>query len=120
MAAADAVVVVVSPPPPEPVLGRQSAAVKVFMYLCLASLWVASAALAAATVARRAWGEASPVFKALVKTSIGGILITVLFIVLFYLRLLRAMCATGFGLSTWAKTIQHHARKVSHAVPSCD
>ena len=87
---------------------------KVLQYLYLASTWVACAGVAARTVACRALGDESPVTYAFLKVSIGALVFPVLLVLVVTLRLLRAMCAAGFGLSlrTVAREVQIHSRKV--------
>ncbi|XP_039803541.1 uncharacterized protein LOC120667553 [Panicum virgatum] len=91
---------------------------KVLQYLYLASAWVACAGVAAGTVARRALGDESPVTYAFLKVSIGALVFPVLIVLVVTLRLLRAMCVAGFGLSlrTVAREVQIHSRKMFGAL----
>ncbi|CAL4998774.1 unnamed protein product [Urochloa decumbens] len=96
MAAAKVVAVV--PPPPEPVLKLPDlAAAKAAMYLCLASLWVCCAGMAAAVFARHVLDSVDPVVSTLLKVSAVAVLVAALLIAVFFLQLLRAMLATGYG-----------------------
>lgn len=103
------------PPPREPAVALPDLAVpKLLQYLYLASAWVACAGVAAATAARRALGDDSPVTYAFLKVSIGALAFPALLVLIVALRLLRAMCAAGFRLSlrTFAREIQIHSSKV--------
>ncbi|CAO2191453.1 unnamed protein product [Urochloa humidicola] len=121
MAAAEVVPEVLPQPPPPPPPREPAAALrhfsvpKVVLYLYFASAWVGCACLAAgAVVARRALGVDSPVVYALIKASIGSFAFPALVLVVVTLRLLRAMCAAGFGssLRTSAREIQIQSRKM--------
>jgi hypothetical protein len=74
--------------------------------------------VAAATVARRALGDSSPVVWAFLKVSIGALVFPALLILVFAVRVLRAMLAAGFrrSLRTHAREIQIQARKVFDSV----
>ncbi|CAL5012523.1 unnamed protein product [Urochloa decumbens] len=112
MAAAEVVVVVPSPPPspPEPVLKRPDlTAAKAVMYLCIASLWVCCAAMAAAAFARYLVDSIYPVVSTLLEVSAGAVLVAALLIAVFFLLLLHAMRATGYGPNADAEI---EARKV--------
>lgn len=87
---------------------------RVLQFLYLASAWVACAGVAAGTVARRALGDSSPVVWAFLKVSIAALVFPALLILVFALRVLRAMLAVGFrrSLRTHAREIQIQARKV--------
>ncbi|CAO2163345.1 unnamed protein product [Urochloa humidicola] len=121
MAAAEVVLEVLPQPPPPP-RPREPAAValrhftvpKVVLYLYFASAWVGCACVAAGSVARRALGVDSPVVYALMKASLGSFAFPALVLVVVTLRLLRAMCAAGFGpsLRTSAREIQIQSRKI--------
>ncbi|CAO2163344.1 unnamed protein product [Urochloa humidicola] len=123
--AVDEVVLEVHPqPPPQPPLEPAAAALpilsvpKFLQYLYLASAWVACAGVAAATIARRALGDDSPVIYTLLKVSFGALAFPVLLVVLVALRLVRAMCAAGFGASlrTFTREIQIQSRKMFGAL----
>ncbi|CAO2188228.1 unnamed protein product, partial [Urochloa humidicola] len=118
--AVDEVVLEVHPQQPaQPPLEPAAAALpiltvpKFLQYLYLASAWVACAGVAAATVARRALGDDSPVTYTLLKVSFGALAFPVLLVVLVTLRLVRAMCAAGFGASlrTFTREVQIQSRK---------
>ncbi|CAL5006196.1 unnamed protein product [Urochloa decumbens] len=114
MAVAEVVLEVLPQPPPpprEPAAALRKVAVpKLVPYLCLAlaSAWVGCASTAAATVARRALGEDSPVTYAFLKVLIGSFAFSTLVIVVVILWILRFMCAMGFRslLRIAAKDIQ--------------
>ncbi|KAJ1268450.1 hypothetical protein BS78_07G136300 [Paspalum vaginatum] len=122
MAVAEVVLEVLPQPPPqqEPlaVALPDLAVPKVLQYLYLASAWVACAGVAASTVARRACGENSPLVYAFLKVSLGALVFPALLIVVFTLRLMRAMRAAGFrhSLSTGARAIQIQSRKIFGAL----
>ncbi|XP_066327093.1 uncharacterized protein [Miscanthus floridulus] len=106
-------------PPPPPAATREPAVVpRVLQYLYLASAWVACAGVAAATVARRALGDSSPVVWAFLKVSIGALVFPALLILVFAVRVLRAMLAAGFrrSLRIHAREIQIQARKMFGAL----
>ncbi|CAO2188220.1 unnamed protein product [Urochloa humidicola] len=111
MAAAELVVVVPPPSPsPEPPLKRPDlAAAKAAMYLCLASLWVCCSGMAATSIARYLVDSIHPVVSTLLKISAGAALVVALLIAVFFLLLLRAMRATGYGPNPDAEI---EARKV--------
>ncbi|TVU05862.1 hypothetical protein EJB05_49046, partial [Eragrostis curvula] len=100
MAAAADAVVVVPPPQPEPRHGRRSdiAAAKAVMYLCLASLWVCCACLAAVALGRHICDTGCPAVSA------GAAHLAALLIPVFFLMLLRAMRAMGCGLDAGDKS----------------
>ncbi|KAF8702046.1 hypothetical protein HU200_033391 [Digitaria exilis] len=100
-----------SPPTPEPALKLPDlAAAKAAMYLCLASLWLSCAGMAAVSFARGLWLSVPPVLYALLKVSAGAVLVAELLVAVFFLLLLRAMRATGYGPNAEAEI---EARKVS-------
>ncbi|CAL5012530.1 unnamed protein product [Urochloa decumbens] len=106
-------------PPREPAAPLPIVTVpKLLQYLYLASAWVACAGVAAATVARRALGDDSPVTYTLLKVSFGALAFPVLLVFIVALRLLRAMCSAGFGssLRTFTREIQIHSRKMFGAL----
>ncbi|XP_039815818.1 uncharacterized protein LOC120678633 isoform X2 [Panicum virgatum] len=109
MAASEVVLEVLPQAPPrEPAaaLLPRLAVPKVLQYLYLASVWVASAGVAAGTVARRALGDESPVTYAFLKVSIGALVFLVLLVLVVTLRLLR----------TVAREVQIHSRKMFGAL----
>ncbi|CAO2169108.1 unnamed protein product [Urochloa humidicola] len=79
------------------------------MYLCLASLWVCCAGMAAAAFARNVVDSVHPVVSTLLEVAIGAVLVAALLIAVFFLLLLRAMRATGYGPNPEAEI---EARKV--------
>lgn len=103
------------PPPREPAVAPPNLSVpRVLQYLYLLSAWVACAGVAAGTVARRALGDSSPLVYGFLKVSIGALVFPALLILVFALRVLRAMLAVGFrrSLRTHAREIQIQATKV--------
>lgn len=117
MAISEVVLEVHPQPPPEAALPVVPVP-KFLQYLYLASAWVACAGVAAATAARRALGDDSPVTCTFLKVSVGALAFPSLLVFVVALRLLRAMCASGLRLSlrTFAREIQINSRKVSRTV----
>ncbi|CAO2169107.1 unnamed protein product [Urochloa humidicola] len=112
MADAEVVVVVPAalPPPSEPALKFPDlAAAKAAMYLCLASVWVGCAFMAAAAIARNGVQSFHPVVSTLLGVAAGAVLAAALLIAVFFLLLLCAMRATGYGPNADAEI---EARKV--------
>nr|ACG48041.1 hypothetical protein [Zea mays] len=108
------------PPPPQPpaVAPPNLSVPRVLQYLYLLSAWVACAGVAAGTVARRALGDSSPLVYGFLKVSIGALVFPALLILVFALRVLRAMLAVGFrrSLRTHAREIQIQATKIFRAL----
>ncbi|KAK3123430.1 hypothetical protein QOZ80_8AG0630820 [Eleusine coracana subsp. coracana] len=81
MAASVAIAVVSEPPQPEPALHPVS---RVLLFLSSAFQWIGTASLVAAVVARRAFGEDSPVFSACLVTVNARVILYVTLLVVGY------------------------------------